>query len=342
MAPTRLARLVASAARRPRTKRRRRERPRRVGSRLPARVRPSRATQAKVRPLWRVEGDPRMGRPRTTRLPARKRRQRFPMRSRHRRSRRPPPRLSGSRRHLALRRRPISAPPRSGPHLPLTPSPPPGRTHRRPVSARPPPTGLRRPRVTSLRRPPSGHRDPRPRHRGPGSATPRPVQWLGRRHPVTNPGRNRTRRLRRRHLNCLRLRPLDPMGNPGLAPVRRRRRRRPGRPRLPPLDPIGSPDGIRATMPGAALATRRRPGRPGPGPRVLAGRMSALQPPGPSTEPRPPRPGTPLATTWRLRRLRRPDSPSVAPWMRRRLDPPIGRCLLGPRMPGTALWTRWG
>jgi hypothetical protein len=173
--PTRLPRLVASAGRKPWTKRRRRERPRRVGRRLPARVRPSRATRAKVRPLWRIEGDPRMGRPRTMRLPARKRRQRLPMRSRDRRSRRPPPRLPGSRRHLALRRRPISAPPRSGPH-PLTPSPRPGRTHRRPVNACPPPTGLRRLRATSPRRPPNRHRASRPLHRGPGSATPRPVR----------------------------------------------------------------------------------------------------------------------------------------------------------------------
>jgi hypothetical protein len=340
MAPARFPRLVASAARRPRTKRRRRKRPTRVGSRPPARVRPPTAIRAKRRPSWRIEGGPRTGRPRTTRLPTRERRRRLPPRSRHRRRPPPPPRLPGSRRHLALRRLPISAPPRSGPHLP--------------------PTAIANPR-------------PRPRHRGPGSATRRPVaSGVGesrrpRRRPLLfrRPPRIRrageslltsgraTRRSRlASSLQVLagRRTPPGPLRDPSSngRPARRRRHCRPDRPRLRLPGPVSRPDRILATMPRAALATRRRPGPLGPEPRVPAGRMSVLQPLRPSTDPRPPRPGTPFTTTWGLRRRRRPASPPMGLWMRRRLGPSIDRCLpdrTGRRppslkVPSAAMWTR--
>jgi hypothetical protein len=321
----------------------------RLGSRLPARMRPSRATQAKRRPLWRVEGGPRMGRPRTMVLPARERRQRPPPRSRHRRRRPPPPRLPGSRRHLALRRLPSSALPRSGPHLPPTASPPPGRSHRRPVSARPPrsrlrlllakppptsaprpstiarpwPTGGRLLQAISLRRLPTGNRGRRRLHRGTGSAVrpvgsgssgsrrprtrllplPRPPRIRRAREPLTSgraarrsrpasslrmvagrrtpPGPPRApastgrpaRHPRHRRPDRRKLHRLQPVTNPGRNRARRPRRRHRGRPMLRLLDPVSSSDRIRARMPRTALATRRRPGRLGPGPRVPAERM---------------------------------------------------------------------
>jgi hypothetical protein len=337
MVPARFPRPVASAARRSRTKRRRRERPMRLGSRPPARVRPSRAIQAKGRPLWRVGGDPRTGR-------RRQRRQRLPLRSRDRSRLPPPPRLPGSRRHLALRRPPISAPPRSGPHLPPTASPPPGRTHGRPADA---------------------NRAPRPLHRGPGSATRRPPgSGVGesrrprrRLLPLRRPPRTRRARASRltsgraarrsqlaSSLRTLagRRTPLGPPRDPASTgrPARHRRHCRPGRPRLRLPAPVSSPDRFRATMSRSALATRRRPGPLGPGRRVPAGRMSALQPLGPPTDPRPPSPGTPFATTWRLRRLRRPALPPVGPWTRRRLGRPSGPGLRSPETPAAGPWMR--
>jgi len=271
----------------------------RVGSRPPARVRPSRVIQARRRPSWRIEGDPRTARPRTTRLPARERRRRLPLRSRQRRRPPRPPRLPGSRRHLALRRLPISVPPRSGPHLPPTAiaNPPPTSALRPPLIVSPRPTCARRLQASSLRRLPTGNRGRRPRHRGPGSATRPMASGVGesrrpqrRLLPLRRPPRIRRaeeprltsgRAARRRRLaSSLRVlagrrTPPGPLRDPASngRPARHRRHCRPDRPRLRLLDPVSSPDRILATMSRAALATRRRPGPQGPGPRVPAGRM---------------------------------------------------------------------
>ena len=235
----------------------------RPGSRLPARMRPSRAIRAKGRPLWRVEGDPPTGRPRTMGLPARERRQRLPPRSRHRRRPPPPPRRPGSRRHLALRRLPISARPRSGPHLPPAATPPPGRT---------------RLQAISLRQLPNRNRGRRRLRRRTGSATRRPVEaGVGesrrprrRLLPLRPPRIRRARasrvtsgRAARRSRLASGLRvlagrrtPLGPLGDPASTgrPARHRRHCRPDRRRLCPLAPTSSP-----APPRARRSRRRHP-----------------------------------------------------------------------------------
>jgi hypothetical protein len=257
----------------------------RVGSRPPARVRPARMTRAKGRPLWRVEVDPRTGRPRTTRPPARKRRRRLPPRSRHRRRPRAPPRLPKSRRHQALRLRAIS--------LRLLSN---GNRSPRPLrrgtgSATGPPLGSRaggaqrpRRRPHPLPRPPRTcrARESQPTSGGRTARRSHPARSLrappGRRAPLdhqrqpASTGRPAHSRRRRCRPNRRRLRPLDLMRDPGSNRARRRRRwsldRR--RLRLPGL--VSSPDRLRATMSRTALATRCRPGRLGRGPRALAAR----------------------------------------------------------------------